>query len=328
MKELDEVANDVVKELCRLFPEGCDLSEITIAIAELLYDDIILIERNLRFVGVEDFSNLITYIKTRSDGVNNYEYASEKVVLLFARIIAELRYLGIQLRDIWEETERKIIENDILGKSLVKSISSVNKKIFEMYKSQYFTQIMNSVEEKEKRVEELENKLDILSGELKKLLKGYNFVGLHEGFSKIYKAKKTEIRRSMMSMIFLGFTLIAIPMFMFFTEGGKSFKEVPYQLYLFLFTTTILLVYFFRLVANTYYSTKAQALQIELRMTLCQFVQNYVEYVEDQKSDGREILRKFEDVVFSPILFEGKDIPSTYDGLEVITKLVETVKKK
>ncbi|HGE6119725.1 hypothetical protein [Vibrio cholerae] len=75
-----------------------------------------------------------------------------------------------------------------------------------------------------------------------------------------------------------------------------------------------------------YRSTKAQIMQIELRQTLCQFIQSYAEYASEIKSKDTTSLEKFENLIFSGILSDAEKLPSTFDGLEQIGKLLKSVK--
>ncbi|MBU2325714.1 MAG: hypothetical protein KJ884_22405, partial [Gammaproteobacteria bacterium] len=62
---------------------------------------------------------------------------------------------------------------------------------------------------------------------------------------------------------------------------------------------------------------RAQLLQIDLRMTLCQFIDKYAEYSAQVKKNGGS-LDGFESVVFSGLVTIDEKIPSTFDGLEFL----------
>ena len=89
---------------------------------------------------------------------------------------------------------------------------------------------------------------------------------------------------------------------------------------------TVLFVYFFRLSVRSVDSCKSQLLQLELRKTLCRFVQNYVEFVGKLKPEERESISTFETVVFSGIVATDEKIPATFDGLEQLTKLLKVAR--
>ena len=74
-------------------------------------------------------------------------------------------------------------------------------------------------------------------------------------------------------------------------------------------------------------SIKSQIMQLELRMTLCQFIQNYAEKSKELKELNKEGFEKFESLIFSTIVSSDDKIPNTLDGIESLTNLVKIVQK-
>ena len=74
-------------------------------------------------------------------------------------------------------------------------------------------------------------------------------------------------------------------------------------------------------------SVRAQLIQIDLRKSLCQFIQNYATYAKDIREQNTDLLVKFEEVIFSNIMPSEDKIPSTFDGLEQLTNLIGALKK-
>jgi hypothetical protein len=93
------------------------------------------------------------------------------------------------------------------------------------------------------------------------------------------------------------------------------------------FSITFILIYYFRVALQNHNSIKAQLSQIELRKTLCQFIQSYSDYSTKIKKEDPESLSKFESIIFSSIITNGDNIPSTFDGLEQVVKLISDLKK-
>ena len=85
-------------------------------------------------------------------------------------------------------------------------------------------------------------------------------------------------------------------------------------------------IYYFRVLLFNYKSVKSQLLQIDLRKTLCRFIQSYSDYSADIKKQDSESLSKFENIIFSGIISDDGKLPSTYDGLEQIVKLIKSAK--
>ncbi|TOP14721.1 hypothetical protein CGH22_22460, partial [Vibrio parahaemolyticus] len=113
----------------------------------------------------------------------------------------------------------------------------------------------------------------------------------------------------------------------FSVVGEKTGFQVAELLKLIpLISMELILIYFFRIILMNYRSTKAQIMQIELRQTLCQFIQSYAEYASEIKSKDATSLEKFENLIFSGILSDPEKLPSTFDGLEQIGKLLKNVK--
>ncbi|MNR23088.1 hypothetical protein D3C85_1400860 [compost metagenome] len=86
----------------------------------------------------------------------------------------------------------------------------------------------------------------------------------------------------------------------------------------------LILIYLFRVVLAQFRSVKAQILQLDLRIALCQFIQSYAEYAVQMKKDDPEVLSKFEAVVFSSLVPDSEGIPSTFDGVEQLSNLIKS----
>ena len=87
-----------------------------------------------------------------------------------------------------------------------------------------------------------------------------------------------------------------------------------------------ILLYLFRVVLKHYNSIQTQIMQIELRQSLCQFIQSYADYAKEIKEKDGTSLDKFENLIFSSIVSTSEQVPSTFDGLEHITNLIKSAK--
>jgi mRNA-degrading endonuclease YafQ of YafQ-DinJ toxin-antitoxin module len=87
----------------------------------------------------------------------------------------------------------------------------------------------------------------------------------------------------------------------------------------------LILIYFFRIALLDLKSDKAQLLQLELRKSLCHFIKNYVDYAKESIPDGKVSLDKFESIIFSSIVGTEEKMPSTFDGVEQLAKLIKSV---
>lgn len=171
--------------------------------------------------------------------------------------------------------------------------------------------------------------------EIKSTLDGYknafNFVGLYDGFKLLGEKKKNEIFWSRILLILLA---IAIPcpllIELFATTITNTATGLFEKLTSFipLFSLTLIFIYYFRVALTNHTSLKAQILQIELRKSLCQFIQSYAEYSRKIKDNNSDLLVKFEEVIFSNIMPNQEKIPSTFDGVEQIASLISSIKPK
>lgn len=194
----------------------------------------------------------------------------------------------------------------------------------------------NTIERSEKEREKSdqaigarEARVQALAEKLKTYETAFNFVGLYSGFKSMKAAKVSERRWNFSYLILLGFLLL-LPFIvkiclMVGGEAGFKFDAVGLAT---LAGLELLLLYFFRVALQNFRSIKAQLLQIDLRMTLCQFVQSYAEYSKDAREVSPGLLERFEQVVFSGIVNDESSIPSTFDGLDKLAELVGKIKSK
>ncbi|EMA4140231.1 hypothetical protein U3A98_003953 [Cronobacter turicensis] len=214
------------------------------------------------------------------------------------------------------------IVRDFIGHSNVKTyrefIDAVKvAKDFQVKSSNY-------IEEKEKRVKEL-------SETLKKHETAFNFVGLYAGFSELAAIKKQELRNSK-RLLFLLAPVLTLPIIgealaLTFMPQNKSVSDhlinsIP------IISLTLILIYFFRVVLNNFNSIRAQLMQLELRKSLCQFIQSYAEYSKEIRMDTVNPLTKFEEIIFSNIMGTDEKTPSTFDGIEQLAGIIKAIKNK
>ncbi|WP_342754796.1 hypothetical protein AAGQ96_02875 [Pantoea sp. MBD-2R] len=170
-------------------------------------------------------------------------------------------------------------------------------------------------------------RINALEDSLKKQEFAFNFVGLYKGFNDLSIQKKEEYIWARRALILLGILLLSPMVFelIYFKNGENQshsglIKLIPIA------SLTLIFIYFFRIALRNFSSIKAQIVQIELRKSLCQFIQNYAEYSKQIKSKDHNPLEKFEEIVFSNIMPTEDKIPSTFDGLESLASLMNSLK--
>lgn len=182
----------------------------------------------------------------------------------------------------------------------------------------------NEFDSKKVAVETLKNKLDTYQT-------AFNFVGLYQGFSQLKENKDDELFWLNIQYYVLVFLMIGIPVAEFFwlfnnyNENLKTLQIVVLALPS--ITLLLILFWFFRIVLQNIKSIRSQIMQLELRMTLCQFIQSYAEKSKELKEYNKDGFEKFESLIFSSIVSSDEKIPNTFDGIESLTNLVKIVKK-
>jgi archaellum component FlaC len=189
-----------------------------------------------------------------------------------------------------------------------------------------------TVEESMKSISESLVEINALEKRVQDLKSEYNFVGLSSGFNKIKEKKEQELRsvevnyKNLFGCIFIVPVIITI---LHLTMPGLFPKDLT-VLFLALpfFTIEMALIYFFRLSYLEAKSIRTQLVQIELRLSLCSFIDGYVEYRKKNSINIDKVLEIFDSLIFSPIQTNENNIPSMFDGIEALAGLAEKITKK
>ncbi len=203
--------------------------------------------------------------------------------------------------------------------SSIKDFNSISSKA-EQLKTDWETEIS----EKENRAKKLKESLESYEN-------GFNFVGLYQGFDDLAKDKKEE-KENLLFWIRIMSVLIVLPIlaeliFVYRNIGDiNSIKDVIIVSIFPTISLVVISIYYFRVLLFNFNSVKSQLLQIELRKTLCRFIQSYSDYSSDLKKKDSDLLSKFENIIFSGIVSGDNKLPSTYDGFEQLGKLIKSAK--
>tara|TARA_B100002003_G_scaffold26986_1_gene22392 strand:+ start:1030 stop:2100 length:1071 start_codon:yes stop_codon:yes gene_type:complete len=178
---------------------------------------------------------------------------------------------------------------------------------------------------------EREARVNLLKESLSKYENAFNFVGLYQGFDELSTEKKEE-RDGILLWLRVLSILIVLPIaaeLVFVYMHLNNISAIRDGLLVSIFPTVSLVaisVYYFRVLLFNYKSVKSQILQIDLRKTLCRFIQNYSEYSSEMKKKDASSLDKFESIVFSGIVSDDESLPSTFDGMDQIGKLIKAAR--
>lgn len=152
------------------------------------------------------------------------------------------------------------------------------------------------------------------------------FVSLDQGYKNLFETKKTEKWWAFSLVVMLGILVFAPACIKLL--GVLKWIELPvYNIYGYIgsATVTFILLYYFRVAYLNYISIKTEITQIALRRNLCAFINGYVDFAERNKK-APEAFKQFENIIFSNIVSNTNNIPTTYDGIEQLAKLINALK--
>ena len=234
--------------------------------------------------------------------------------------------------DIW------ILGYYLYGKSF-KSFERYEKLVEDSKKNSLDieNQINFQKDELSKFINDKKEEVDLLAKQLEQQLEqqktAFNFVGLSKGFEKLLSEKRYAKWASFVIMSIFCISLIAIPamflggrFFNWFSEYNIKWDNIGWENMLPVLGLEFVFIYFFRVVLNHYNSIQTQIIQIELRQSLCQFIQSYAKYAKEIKEKDGASLEKFENLIFSSILSTPDKVPSTFDGIEQLSNLIKNIK--
>jgi hypothetical protein len=186
-------------------------------------------------------------------------------------------------------------------------------------------------QEWEKEINAKSEEIEALRNGLSRITTTYNFVGLVNGFENLASAKKSERLRSFLSLLALGALMVApVAVQLWFTASHIDTIDTHRNTLVYslppLIALEVILLYLFRVVLLHFRGVTTQLLQINLRISLCQFIQSYSEYSTKIKKEDAGALEKFESLIFSGITSDSEALPSTFDGVEQIAKLVNSIR--
>lgn len=183
-----------------------------------------------------------------------------------------------------------------------------------------------------RELKEHEEKVESLKVSLETYATAFNFVGLYEGFDLLAKAKDKQKKAVRAWLVCTGL-LIFLPLIVELLFIRNNLEDIEkYQMVLILslvptLSITALLVYYFRVFLHNFNSLNSQILQLDLRKTLCRFIQKYSDYAMEMKTKNGESLSRFENIIFSPLAPNDEKLPSTFDGIEQLSGLIKSLKQ-
>lgn len=254
--------------------------------------------------------------------VSSFEFENEETGLFNSSFVEMRESLPASYVKILLQAEMVLVSNVLNG---IKASSDFDCL------SRYIAGI-DKVDARLKEIEGAEARTLELSKQLDKQEIAFNFVGLYKGFHSLWVQKRRELCWQKAWLITLGCCVVApLVIKLIYTLvvlGGEKtngaidmLSEQNITLLVTLGALELVLIYFFRIMLHSVNSTKAQLLQIDLRRTLCRFIQKYSKCSKDMKDGNPNALEKFETLIFSGLVMQDDKLPSTFDGLEPIQKI-------
>lgn len=183
---------------------------------------------------------------------------------------------------------------------------------------------------------EIQDKIETYKDSLANLHSEYSFVSLSHAFSNLLTLKAKEQRNLTIYSISLALLALLLPLALVYINLLKAssfplakinFNEIltPYfTAALPAIAAEVLIIYYFRIILQQYYSVKGQILQLNHRQAACAFIEGYSNFKKDKPDNS---LKMFEELLFSPLSFSPDKIPSTFDGIDQISNLVKRCTK-
>lgn len=295
---------------------------------------------NIKFIG-NRFYNQIQESRMNADSIESvftscYRFLSElafhkesnfpgDVGYEVQRVLEKIQY---EASEIPSHVKNQLVYADnFMPVALAKNF--LNKADFGVIKTfdEKYAGLGAVVEDLDKKLEVSKKEVVALHDSLKSYKDAFNFVGLHKGFDDIARSKRRSSNLSIFMMALLAVLMVSPFLWKIWhvlNDAPSTFFNT--ELYVAFLGYDLLLLYFFRVVFQGYKSVKGQLVQLDLRKAVCQFIQSYADYAVKIKGSNPALLEKFESLVFSGIVANEENIPSTFDGVEQLIKLFEKVR--
>ncbi|MDH4874390.1 hypothetical protein [Pseudomonas sp. BN515] len=298
-------------------------------------------QRNIEQIG----ETLIEYLSAPSS--KNSKESLDIIYAILYRFTIEMEMSGNLSPEIIKSLDKTIFDHrDEISKSALEIIDFARNKmpiaiLKELFSDEHVKTIKHIAKLKKeegetearwkRELQEREEKINGLKETLNTYETAFNFVGLYNGFDNLSKEKNKEREKTSAWLILFGFLILLPPAIeIIIVILLRNEPEILKTIFIFTaipsISATLILIYFFRILLLNYKSTKSQLLQIELRKTLCAFIQSYSEYSKQIKSNNAGSLEKFENIIFSGLVSDESKIPSTFDGMEQISNLIKSAR--
>jgi len=301
----------------------------------------VMIERAMRTDAIKmgGPERLLDWVLSRKDGDGNIDYMER----------ASLG--GVLLKSINHDSSIINQRFDVLKKESNELIDQCNSQLNKKEKD-----VENKTSEYSKQVEALDERLNEYISQVKGLQGELSFLVLGKAFTTFIKEKADEKFKLFVAVLVLGIIVVSIPLAVFFSNStvvyeknqavetatqesnknksktennqqspimiealiNRSINLLPITI------SEIILIFYFRILLSQFNSVSAQLLQLKMRLSICQFIESYVDF---KKDSGDSELDKFESIIFSNLMPSAEQVPSTFDGIEQLGNLIKSVNR-
>ncbi|WP_171053596.1 hypothetical protein, partial [Pseudomonas aeruginosa] len=138
----------------------------------------------------------------------------------------------------------------------------------------------------EKDLDNREKRITDLRTTLQEYKYAYNFIGLYDGFNSLAEQKRRMAWAHVVGLVIIGILMLlpaSIKLYSLITseENLNTNPSINIQLIISIAAIELLLLYFFRVILQSLRSIRGQLLQLDLRRSICRFIQSYAEYAAD-----------------------------------------------
>jgi len=298
---------------------------------------------NIKHIGDQFLQWLRDFDQSKPTDIDHVYCMSYRFLCEFDFLVGPGKELSMELRSIKNRIENDSADMDgdvrsqiiyasyIMPANIAKEfINDANIGVFKQFEQKKL-EAEKLKEQWDEEITSKESAAKALKDKLEEYKIGFNFVGLYQGFSQLAEKKAKEAFWLFLSLIGIGVLIFAplVTEIVFAVSGiyeGRTLGIDHLLILVPVISMEIILIYFFRVILLNHRSVKAQIMQIELRQTLCQFIQSYTGYSSEIKKQDSSALEKFESLIFSGVFSDPEKLPSTFDGVEQIGKLIKSIK--
>lgn len=204
------------------------------------------------------------------------------------------------------------------------------------------TIIEQKLPDKKVEIDKIKEDNDNYIKQLRGFKQEFSFLALNQAFNKLEKSKQFARYISLFILLFLAVIIVYIPYFYYeksflIKQMSETFNltldnKNSFMSLFILFSGLIpmifiesIFIYYFKIVLNKYNSITDQIVQLETKQAIMQFIESYINYKKDNNIKHEE-MSKFEEIIFSQISPNLKDIPSSPDLVSLIDSISKAVR--